>query len=129
MASKQSKLYFLLFGYILLLPYRFPSPPIDIHVILCYHLFTSPLKITKINFHGVSDSALFRDHLKVRLSPLKSSVRRNSRSKYRRSVVYPSISKCNAKRCSCCKHLCCKSIIKSNVNGRQFSAITNSDLD
>ena len=34
---KQSKFYFLLFGYILLLPYRFPSPPIDI--ILCYHLF------------------------------------------------------------------------------------------
>ena len=49
-------------------------------------------------------------------------------SKYRRSVVYPSISKCNAKRCSCCKHLCCKSTIKSNVNGRQFSAITNYDL-
>ena len=92
----------------------------------------SPLKLhlaTKINLHGVSDSALFRNHLKVRLSPLKSPVLRNSRSKYRRSVVYPSISKCNAKRCSCCKHLCYKSTIKSNVNGRQFSVITNSDLD
>ena len=43
--------------------------------------------------------------------------------------MYPSISKCNAKRCSCCKHLCCKSTIKSNVNGRQFSVITNSDLN
>ena len=43
--------------------------------------------------------------------------------------IDPSISKCNAKRCSCCKHLCCKSTIKSNVNGRQFSVITNSDLD
>ena len=92
----------------------------------------SPLKLhsaTKTNLHGVSDSALFRKHLKVRLSPLKSPVLRNSRSKYRRSVVYPSISKCNAKRCSCCKHLCCKSIIKSNVNGRQISVTTNSDLD
>ena len=78
-----------------------------------------------MNLHGVSGSALFRNHLKVRLSPLKSPVLRNSRSKYRRSVVYPSISKCNAKRCSCCKHLCCKSTIKSNVNGRQFSVITN----
>ena len=97
-------------------------------------VYASPLKLhsaTKINLHGVSDSALFRNHLKVRLSPLnlKSPVLRNSRSMYRRSVVYPSISKCNAKRCSCCKHLCCKSTIKSNVNGRQFFVITNSDLD
>ena len=95
-------------------------------------VYVSPLKLhsaTKINLHGVSESALFRNLLKVRLSPLKSPVLRNSRSKYRRSVVYPSISKCNAKRCSCCKHLCCKSTIKSNVNGRQFSEITNSDLD
>ena len=95
-------------------------------------VYVSPLKLhsaTKINLHGVSDSALFRNHLKVHLSPLKSPVLRNSRSKYRRYVVYLSISKCNAKRCSCCKHLCCKSIIKSNVNGRQFSVITNSDLD
>ena len=93
-------------------------------------VYVSPLKLhsaTKINLRGVSDSALFRNHLKVRLSPLKSPVLRSSRSKYRRSVVYPS--KCNAKRCSCCKHLYCKSTIKSNVNGRQFSVITNSDLD
>ena len=95
-------------------------------------VYVSTLKLhsaTKINLHGVSDLALFRNHLKVRLSPLKSPVLRNSRSKYRRSVVYPSISKCNAKRCSCCKHLCCKSAIKSNVIGRQFSVITNSNLD
>ena len=55
-------------------------------------VYVSPLKLhsaTKINSHGVSDSALFRNHLKVRLSPLKSPVLRNSRSKYRRSVVYP----------------------------------------
>ena len=95
-------------------------------------VYVSPLKlhsVTKINLHGVSDSALLRNHLKVRLSPLKSPVLRNSSSKYRRSVVYPSISKCSAKRCSCCKHLCCKSTIKSNVNVRQFSVITNTDLD
>ena len=95
-------------------------------------VYVSPLKLhstTKINLHGVSDSALFRNHLKVCLSPLKSPVPRNSRSKYRRSVVYPSISHCKVKRRSCCKHSCCKSTIKSNVNGRQFSVVTNSDLD
>ena len=93
-------------------------------------VYVSPLKLhsaTKINLHGVSDSAPFRNHLKVRLSRLKSPVLRNSRSKYR-SAVYLSISKCNAKRCSCCKHLH-KSTFKFNVNGRQFSVGTNSDLD
>ena len=42
-------------------------------------VYVSPLKLysaTKINLHGVSD--LFRNHLKVRLSPLKSPVLRNS---------------------------------------------------
>ena len=55
-------------------------------------VYVSPLKLylaIKVNLHGVSDSALFRNHLKVRLSPLKSPVLRNSRSKYRRSVVIP----------------------------------------
>ena len=41
--------------------------------------------------------------------------------------MYPSISKCNAKRCRCCKHICCKITIKSNVNGRQFSVVIYSD--
>ena len=95
-------------------------------------VYVSPLKLhlaPKVDLHGGSDSALFRNHLKVRLYPLKSPVLRNSRSKYRRSVVYPHISKCNAKRCSCCKYLSCKSTIKSNVNGRQFNVITNSELN
>ena len=94
-------------------------------------VYVSPLKLhsaTKINFHGASDSALFRNHLKSRLSTLKSPIHRNSRSKYRKSEVYPSISICNAKRCTCCKHLRCISTIKSNVNGKQLSVVTNSDL-
>ena len=40
-------------------------------------VYVSSLKLhsaTKINLHGVSDSALFRNHLKVRFSPLKSPV-------------------------------------------------------
>ena len=47
-------------------------------------VYVSPLKLhldTEINLHGVSDSAPLRNHLKVRLSPLKSPVLRNSRSK------------------------------------------------
>ena len=46
---------FHLFGYIFFLPYRFPSPPIDI--ILCYHLFKvrlwnfiRPLKLIYMEF-------------------------------------------------------------------------------
>ena len=46
-------------------------------------VYVSPLKLHSVtlNLDGVSDSALFRNHLKVRLSPLKSPVLRNSRSK------------------------------------------------
>ena len=68
-------------------------------------IYVSPLKLysaTKINLHGISGSALFRNHLKVFISPLKSLALKNSTSKNRRSVIYPSISKCTAKRCSCC---------------------------
>ena len=32
-------------------------------------------------------------------------------------------------RCSCCKLLCCKSTIKSYVDDRRFSIVTDSDLD
>ena len=56
-------------------------------------VYVSPLKLysaTKINLHRISGSTLFRNHLKVRISPLKSPVFRNSRSKYRKSVIYPS---------------------------------------
>ena len=77
-------------------------------------VYVSPLKLhsaTKINLHGVSVFALLKNYLNVHISPLKSPVLRNCRSKYRRSVMYSSISEYNAKRCSCCKHLCCKSTI------------------
>ena len=52
------------------------------------YVYVSPLKLysaTKINLHGISGSNHLRNHLIVRISPLKSPVRRNSRSKYRRS--------------------------------------------
>ena len=43
--------------------------------------------------------------------------------------MYPSISKCNAKKCNCCNHLCSKITITSSVNGRAFSVVNDSDLD
>ena len=95
-------------------------------------VYVSPLKrhsATKINLHEVFDSARFINNLKVCLSPLKLPVLRSCRSKYRRSEVYLSISKYYAKSCSCYKQLCCKSPIKSNVNGKHFSVVTNFDLD
>ena len=55
-----------------------------------------PYSASKNNLHRISVSCLFRNHLKVCSSRLKSPVLRISRRKYRRSVMYPSFSKCNA---------------------------------
>ena len=62
-------------------------------------MYVSPPKpylASKNNLHRISVSCLFRNHLKVCSSRLKSPVLRISRRKYRRSVMYPSFSKCNA---------------------------------
>ena len=48
---------------------------------------------------------------------------------FKRHGMYPSISKCNAKKCNCCNHLCSKTTITSSVNGRTFSVVNDSDLD
>ena len=37
--------------------------------------------------------------------------------------MYPSISKCNAKRCNCCMHLYTNSIVTSSMNGRNFQSL------
>ena len=69
------------------------------------------------------------NNLRVMLSPLKSPVLRKYSNPFKRPGMYPSISKCNAKRCNCCMHLCTNSIVTSSVNGRKFSVVNNSDLD
>ena len=71
----------------------------------------------------------FHNNLRIRLSPLKSPILRKHTNPFKRCGMYPSISKCNAKRCKCCKHLSTKSTFTSSVNVRQFSIINNSDLD
>ena len=43
---------------------------------------------TKIDMHGIADPTRFRDHLKVRISPLKSPVLRNPVRKYRINVFF-----------------------------------------
>ena len=62
-------------------------------------------------------------------SPLKSPVLRKYSNPFKRPGMFPSISKCNARRCNCCMHLCTNSTVTSSVNGRKFSVINNSDLD
>ena len=66
---------------------------------------------------------------RVRLSPLKSPILCKYINPFKRCGIYPSISKCNAKRFRCCNHWCTTSTVTSSVNGRQFSVINNTDLD
>ena len=87
------------------------------------------LSASSVNLHGITNSNVFHNNLRIRLSPLKSPILRKYTNPFKRCGMYPSISKCNAKRCKCCKHLSTKSTVTSSVNGRQFSIINNSDLD
>ena len=82
-----------------------------------------------INLHGLANTSIFHNNLQVMLSPLKSPVLRKYSNPFKRPGMYPSISKCNAKRCNCCMHLCTNSTVTSSVNGRKFSVVNNSDLD
>ena len=59
-----------------------------------------------VNLHGASNSNMFGNNLQIRLSPLKSPISRKYANPFKRPGLYPSISKCNAKKCNCCKHLC-----------------------
>ena len=87
------------------------------------------LSASSVNLHGLADTSIFQNNLRVMLSPLKSPVLRKYSNPFKRPGMYPSISKCNAKRCNCCMHLCTNSTVTSSVNGRKFSVVNNSDLD
>ena len=91
-----------------------------------------PLNIllaSSVNLHGITNSNIFHNSLRIRLSPLKSPILQKYSNPFKRCGIYPSISKCYAKRCECCKQLSTKSTVTSSVNGRQFSVINNSELD
>ena len=63
------------------------------------------LSASSVNLHGITNSNVFHNNLRIRLSPLKSPILRKYTNPFKRCGMYPSISKCNAKRCKCCKHL------------------------
>ena len=87
------------------------------------------LSASSVNLHDLANSSIFHNNPRVMLSPLKSSVLRKYSNPFKRPGIYPSISKCNAKRCNCCMHLCTNSTVTSSVNGWKFSVVNNSDLD
>ena len=87
------------------------------------------LSLSSVNLHGITNSNVFHNNLRIRLSPLKSPILRKYTNPFKRCGMYPSISKCNAKRCKCCKHLSIKTNVTSSVNDRQFSVINKSELD
>ena len=87
------------------------------------------LSASSVNLHGLADTSIFHNNLRVMLSPLKSPVLRKYSNPFKRPGMYPSISKCNAKRCNSCMHLCTNYTVTSSVNGRKFSVVNNSDLD
>ena len=92
----------------------------------------TPLKLHSaysIKLHEVSNNNIFRNRLRIRLSQMKSPTLRKYKNPYKRSGMYPSISKRNVKSCVCCKYLNCKRTIISNDNNRQFSVVNDSDLD
>ena len=82
----------------------------------------SPLKLHASSYN------IFRNHLRIKLPPIKSPILLKYKNPFKRNKMYPNISKCNAKGCICCNHLICQSTI-SLVNHRQFSVVNNSDLD
>ena len=81
-----------------------------------------------VNFSGAGNTNMFKNHLRIRLSSLKSPILRKYTNPFKRSGMYPSISKCNAKKCRCCSHLCTSYTVSSSVNGRRFSVVNMSDL-
>ena len=87
------------------------------------------LSASSVNLHGLANTSIFHNNLRVILSPLKSPAQRKYANPFIRPGMYSSISKCNAKRCNYCTHLSTNSTVTSSVNGRKFSVVNNSDLD
>ena len=81
------------------------------------------LSASSVNLHGLANTSIFHNNLRVMLSPLKSPVLRKYSNPFKRPGMYPSISKCNAKRCNYCMHLCTNSTVTSSVNGRNFQSL------
>ena len=61
--------------------------------------------VSSIHLYGASNYNIFSNHLRNRLSPIKSPILLKYKNPYKRNSIYPNISKCNAKNCTCCNHL------------------------
>ena len=56
----------------------------------------SPLKlhsVSSINLYGASNYNIFSNHLRIRLSPIKSPILLKYKNPYKRNSMYPNISK------------------------------------
>ena len=53
------------------------------------------LSASSVNLHGITNSNVFHNNLRIRLSPLKSPILRKYTNPFKRCGMYPSISKCN----------------------------------
>ena len=67
------------------------------------------LSASSVNLHGLANTSIFHNNLRVMLSPLKSPVLRKYSNPFKRP--------------------CTNSTVTSSVNGRKFSVVNNSDLD
>ena len=55
----------------------------------------SPLKlhsVSSINLYGASNHNVFSNHLRIRLSPIKSSILQKYKNPYKRNHMFPNIS-------------------------------------
>ena len=86
------------------------------------------LSAASVNFSGAGNTNMFKNNLRIRLSPLNSPILRKYTNPFKRSGMYPSISRGNAKRCRCCSQFCTASTVSSSVNDRRFSVVNMSDL-
>ena len=91
-------------------------------------VYVSALKLHSVSsINDASNYNIVSNHLRIRLSPIKSPILLKYKNLYKRNDMYPNISKCNAKSCTCCNHLICQSTtcIISSVNHRQVSVVNN----
>ena len=58
------------------------------------------LSASSVNLHGLANTSIVLNNLRVILSPLKSPALHKYSNPFKRSEMYPNISKCNAKRCN-----------------------------
>ena len=57
--------------------------------------------VLSVNLYGASHYNIFHNHLRIRLSPIKSLILHKYKNPYKRNSMYPNISKYNTKSSIC----------------------------